>query len=235
MKKIYFAFILDEKLKKESVWIEYFNNIDSNLYELHSHCYKGSYRGSLKMNNLSTVRSTWRSTLLIHLEHFKQFLKTDCTHLIFVSESCLPIKSFDKFYDFIQPNISHLTGYQDQYVPNQFRRNEYKLYLKQFHIMTISEQWKCLARKHIEYLMQHEKTLIDYFNNHFGDNEHYQTLLYKNFKNELINYPLFYIRRKGGAHPVLYNDIDYNIINSNSFFCRKIHENTGTGLLSKII
>jgi len=223
--KITFAFLLKDKIHLESQWATYLEN--SNVL---AHCWSAKYRGTIPVNQVKTVLTNWAWTLLAHLELFKEFLKTDDTHICILSESCLPIKSKEELENYVEPDKSYFTGLNFNYRPNDYRQKAYKG-IKYFRKMAMHEQWTILSRKHVLILLEHEAQLIKEFGRKFADNEHYSGTYLNNlgYTDELVNAKIHYLTRKG-AHPTVYKILTQSqldrLANEGYFFLRKVDENT---------
>lgn len=99
--KIAFLFLLIDNPNFPELWDEYFKNIDSNKYSIYihpKHKNKHSWRPQNVIKNI--VKTSWGCIVSAYLELFKEAFKNKSNYkFITISESCLPIKSFDKLYE----------------------------------------------------------------------------------------------------------------------------------------
>lgn len=98
--KIGFCFIIKNEINNEKIWFDYFNNKDN--YELLIHC---SEENNLEyLNNLTdkiyinAVYTKWGCLQIVQNFLMEKCKELDCKKFIILSDSCLPIKSFDFFY-----------------------------------------------------------------------------------------------------------------------------------------
>lgn len=112
MKKIAFCFLVYDHINHEELWNIFFKGIDSQKYSIHVH-YKHDVQLKYFNNNklASCIPTQHGHISLIKAQNllFEEALKDEnTTHCIIVSNSCIPFKSFDKVYEFLDINYSYI-------------------------------------------------------------------------------------------------------------------------------
>lgn len=110
-KKIAFCFLIYDKINNEDLWHQLFQSIDTNKYNIYIH-YKENkplnYFEKYKLKN--TIDTCWGCLSVVEAQHLilKEALKdSENTHFIWLSQSCLPLKSFDYIYTNLNENKSY--------------------------------------------------------------------------------------------------------------------------------
>jgi hypothetical protein len=252
--KIAFCFLTVDDVKHADIWEQYFK-YGENKYSIYVH-----------PKNIDKVTSFFKKFIIKFNVKTKwgDISLTDATNLMFiealkdpankkiilVSDSCIPIKSFDFIYDKVMSNDNSWFNY---YKPNPenallhyWRIAKLPNFLKKKSL--VQEQWMILDRKHAIIIKDNYKKYRQYFNKNkliIPDECIFITILNylePNFKNELQfqehtrdqfkkhNYITFADWYDEGQlinsfHPQLYNKIEQNDIiqlkGKNSFFARK--------------
>lgn len=194
-KKLAFCFLIYDVINQEELWHDFLCNVDKSKYNIYIH-YKTQkelkYFEQYKLNNC--IETKWGDISLVHAQNLllKRALEDHNTHYIFVSQACIPVKSFDFIYNFLDLSYSYFNMTP---ASECFPRCTNLLKLKYFpknHIQKAS-QWCILKQSHAE-------LMINYDNDHsikkiFGsigipDEIAYITLIYHhNLQNELITTP----------------------------------------------
>lgn len=112
-KKIAFCFLIYDKINHESLWNSFFKNIDKNKYTIYIH-YKNNknlrYFDTYKLSNNKTIPTKWCGSSLVEAQLIllKEAIKDPNNHhFIFVSNSCIPVKSFDYIYNYLDTTKSY--------------------------------------------------------------------------------------------------------------------------------
>ena len=249
-KKIALCFLIYDKINHEDIWYKFLKNVDKNKYNIYIH-YKENkplkYFEQYKLKN--TVETSWCGDSLVKAQNIllkKAVKDKENQHFIFVSNSCIPIKTFNHIYAKLNPNFSYFNMSTPQ--TDKFR------YMKAYK----ASQWCILNRKHTKQILKNEKKLNDIFQKfkqkHIRgcpDEYSYITLLHHlNEKNNLIltenlsadavtftgwddmqNYKRFDKSKLSKSSPNSYTyicpeELNY-LLNSKSLFGRKFEENCG--------
>lgn len=147
-KKIAFCFLIYDKINNEEHWYKFFEKVDKKKYNIYIHFKKNKklkYFENMKINSLKDTN--WCGPSLVKAQNLllKEALRDkDNNHFIFISNSCLPIKSFDYIYNHLNINKSYFY--------------ETKSHTKYFDDMIAykSPQWCILNRKHSKLLISED-------------------------------------------------------------------------------
>lgn len=231
---ICFGFLIADTIYQEELWKLFFgNHVYTWDYRIYLHASSGNYNGSLNVEQVKTVKSSWEKTMLAQFELMRQFIQhTENTKLCLVSESCIPLLSFSELINNLNHNKSCFSGLKDPWwrVPHHWRviGNEMIKYCKGH------EQWWILDRRHIEIILNNEALLIKWFKNCNADNETYLGTFFnsRHLLNEdnFLNGKFTYTDWKSGTgfRPYTFNHIDEKVLqlSEGSYFLRKITPNT---------
>lgn len=198
MKKIAFLFLILDNPNFPKIWNSYFRN-NKNKYSIYIHPKFPEKTVWKKKNIIKNLHETsWGFITEAYLELLKEAYKDpDNYKFITISESCVPIQSFDKFYnDAINDNRSwiknmHITEYDKIKRIKPFKE---KLHYEKNIIKNYARF--CLNRDHVKLLLEKEKELNFFHKMHVGD-EFFLSVL-----QPLTNYKDF---------DVTFDDWDYTI------------------------
>jgi len=193
--KIAFIFLTIGEIKQYKIWELFFKS--AHNYNIYVHPKKPEeiqsfFKNYIIKNNVPTL---WGDVSLVHATNLliKEAMKDETNKkIILVSDSCIPIKTYDYIYkavfednkswfNYYSPNI--LEGSTTHY--NRIKSLD--PYIKDY--AYIHEQWMILDRQHAE-VLNNNTHYISYFvkDNLFPDEMYYITILHllnKNIKNEL--------------------------------------------------
>ena len=250
-KKIAFCFLIYDKMNNEEMWYNYFKNIDRNKYNIYIH-YKEDkpikYFEKYKLKH--TIDTCWGCLSVVQAQNLilKEALKdSDNQHFIWLSQSCIPIKSFDYIINNLDVNKSYFNIAPDKQV---FPRADPILkYIKKQYIKKAS--MPCvLNKKHANLIIKNEEKIDNWFKDVSNVDEIvYITLLHylKEINNLILtpnlsadaviftgwpdmdNYKNFEKSELTNNQPNCYSNIcdeelDY-LIKSKSLFARKFEDN----------
>lgn len=186
-KKIAFCFLIYDKINNEELWHTFFKNIDKNKYNIYIH-YKENkplkYFESYKIKDI--IPTKWCDNSLVKAQNIlveSAIKDSNNQHFIFVSNSCIPLKSFDYIYNTLDTNYS----YFNKAIP-YFK--EFSPSIKAYK----ASQWCILNRKHTQKILENYEilnTIFKIFKTKYvkacPDEYTYISLLYHlGLKNELI-------------------------------------------------
>jgi hypothetical protein len=253
-KKIAFLFLVYDKINHEELWKLFFDQDVSNRHSIYVH-YKNVFHTKYFHDCIldNCVDTKWGDISLVKAQNLllKEAMKDkDNLSFIFCSGSCIPLKTFDAVYNYINPCFSYFNIFpSEQCFP---RCNNAKKYVNVQHIQKAS-QWCILNREHVMSLLN-DDIYIKWFEDTIGDEHCYITYLcYKKYNHQLIlthdaieNATTFanwndgkYIY--GGRTYTLknYGNISVNellyLIKSRCLFGRKFDENCNLTLLKKVL
>lgn len=192
MRKIAFCFLIYDIINHEELWNIFFKNVDANLYNIYIH-YKFNkplkYFEKYKLNNC--IPTKWGCISLVKAQNLmlqKAMKDINNKHFIFISNSCIPFKSFKYVYDNLNEKYSYFNiKPQTQCFP---RCNNTLKFIDKMFIQKAS-QWCILNRKHTELMLKNLNYIIwfDYLGT-VGDEHCYITnIYYHNLQNEIIATP----------------------------------------------
>jgi len=191
-KKIAFCFLIYDNINHEELWYKFFKNVNKNKYNIYIHYKKNIPLKFFESNKIKNIVSTkWCGSSLIIAQNnlLKQAIKDpENKHFIFVSNSCIPLKSFNYIYNDLNQEYSYFNKLKIRSNIKQFDKS-----IKAYK----ASQWCILNRKHTNIILKSYnliKTLLNYFDNTnifkgFGcpDEYIYITVLYHlGLENELI-------------------------------------------------
>lgn len=188
MKKIAFCFLIYDIINLEEYWKVFFDKIDKNKYNIYIH-YKYDAKllffNDYKLKNcIKTDYNDMISLTKAFNVIFEEALKDENnSHFVLLSGSCIPMKSFDYIYNYLDTNYSYFNICpQEQCFPRA--NNAINFIDKKF--IQKAATWCILNRKHTDLLIR-DKRYIDWFNNCYGADEHayISALFYNNLENEL--------------------------------------------------
>jgi hypothetical protein len=192
MKKIAFCFLIYDIINHEELWNKFFNNVDTNLYNIYIH-YKFNkplkYFEKYKLDDC--IETKYGDITLVYAQNLllqKALDDYDNKHFIFISNSCIPLKSFRYVYNNLNKRYSYFNiTPQKQCFP---RCNNTMKFIDTKYIQKAS-QWCILNRKHTE-LMINNRQYIEWFNydTTVPDEHCYITnIFYNNLQDEIITTP----------------------------------------------
>ena len=214
MKKLAFCFLVYDRINHEELWQLFFKDADPQKYSIYIHYkdnvplkyfeqYKLQYCVSTQHGNISLVKA---QNLL-----FKEALKDPNTsHCIILSNSCIPFKSFDTVYKYLDPIYSYFNqGLNNHLFPrcNDVINHIGKKYIDK------SAQWCILNKKHAT-IVVNDTDYIEWFTHTYAPDEHaYITKLNTlNLQDELI---LTKNQSNNATTFINWDDMDYKFKSTN--------------------
>jgi hypothetical protein len=191
-KKIACCFLIYDKINNEELWYNFFKNIDKNKYNIYIH-YKENkplkYFEEYKLKE--TIDTCWGCLSIVQAQNLllKHALKDDKNqHFIWLSDSCIPLKSFDFIYNFLDINKSYFNIAPDNQVFP--RANNLLKFIKKENIKKASMP-SIINKKHSKLFVDNETNINKWFKNVGSVDENvYITLLHHfNLQNELVLTP----------------------------------------------
>lgn len=179
--KLAFCFMIYDDINLKSLWEKFFQNIDPNKYNIYIH-YKEDIDLGLFFNKYKLKRcvpTKWGDISLVRAQNllYKEALKDTLNYkFINLSQSCIPIKSFDFIYkELIKDDNSYINMCPQkacfprcnsliEFIP---REDVYK-----------SHQWMILNREHTSLCVWNEG-FISCFENISCPDEHFNVTLIK--------------------------------------------------------
>lgn len=185
MKKIAFLFLTIRDVNFPKIWDKYFAlNEDKISIYIHP---KYPSEAKWRTNNIiSNIKDTaWGFITRAYIELFKEAIKDkDNFKFITISESCVPIQSFDNLYNTL------LTDNYSWVKLMKITQYKYEVILKKTPGKFIHHYARmCLNRHHVKKLLINRKKLEFFHNMHIGD-EYFLSVLnpLKNYYNKEITF-----------------------------------------------
>lgn len=203
-KKIAFCFLIYDIINHEELWNNFFKDVDCAKYNIYIH-YKTNidlkYFNKYKLSNC--IETKWGDISLVKAQNLllEEAVKdNDNQHFIFISNSCIPLKTFDRII--LDENFSYfnmcpqeqcfprcnklLTSSNSSTPSNSSTLPSTSSNLPSKKHIQKSHQWCILNRKHTILLIT-ETDYLNWFQN-FGDEHCYITKLFtKDLTHEIIN------------------------------------------------
>ena len=190
MKVLGLCFLIYDVINHEKLWYYWLKNVDKKKYRIYIH-YKNNvelkYFEKYKLNNcIETKYGEYTITLAQNLM-MKEGIDV-CSHFIFLSGSCIPLKSFDSIYDELTVNRSYFNK-----APNKQcfpRCNNVLKYLNKEFIRKANTN-SIICNEHAKKIIDNEHFATKYFRRVISADEHIHIsiLYYLKLKNELILTP----------------------------------------------
>ena len=174
--KIAFLFLTIGDIHQPNVWTKYFKD-NQHKVSIYTHAKFPEKIVTPWLNVIPTVETAWGKITNAYYHLFQEAMKDpNNVKFVTISESCIPLKKFDAFYDTITEDIR--TSYVKFMKPSNYDIEDriktqpgyerYEPFIKHYARM-------CLSRYHVAKLLNEP---FDFFNNmHVGD-EFFLTLLH---------------------------------------------------------
>lgn len=231
MKKIALLFVIKNKINLPKIWLSFLNSVDPSKYNIYIH-YKEDvdigFFNEFKISNC--VPTSWGNILPAHDLLLRNALKDkNNKHFIFLSESTIPLKSFNFIFKYLNEKLSYFHKGTDTNRENC--RPVFKFINK--NLIKKTSDWYILNRKHAQFLIENQEYNI-WFKDAFQAAEHaYLTYLCaKGFESEISYETTTYVKwpkTKPARNPEFLDGIsqqELNLLCSSHFlFARKFSEN----------
>lgn len=259
-KKIAFCFLIYKEINHEDIWYEYFKKIDKNKYNIYIH-YKENvplkHFEQYKLDN--TIETCWGCLSIVQAQNLilKEAIKDQNNqHFVWLSDSCIPLKSFDYVYKYLDTSKSYYNKAPDSQVFP--RANNVLKYIDRKNIKK-ANMASIINRKHALLFVNNDNNISKWFNeiNNVDEIVYITLLFHNNLQNELIltpniaagsiicaqwadmkNYKVFKGSKKKNDYTYEYicpEELNY-LLNSKSLFARKFTKDCqGLELLKKKI
>jgi hypothetical protein len=155
MNKLAFLFLIYDAINHENIWFNFFNGISKARYNIYIH-YKTDdtldFFNEYKIKKSKTIDTKYADISIVKAQNIliREALKDkDNKHFIFLSGACIPLKSFNYIYNYLDTRYSyfHIAGADDCFPDCEVALK----YIPKHHIKKAS-QWCILNRKHGELL-----------------------------------------------------------------------------------
>ncbi len=171
--KIAFLFLIYGDINHEDMWYRFFKGVDKSKYSIYIH-YKFDtvlkYFEEYKLKNC--ISTNYGDISLVYAQQFllsKALEDESNTKFVFISNSCIPLKSFDYVYEKLTKNENSYFGISTGfYFPHSFING---LNFSTRDVCKAS-QWCILNREHAK-ICSSDKVLVYHFKNIFAPEEYY--------------------------------------------------------------
>lgn len=163
--KLAFCFLIYDKINHEDVWHEFFKNVTTDKYNIYIH-HKGNPKLKYFDKNIleNCLKTEWGKSSIVKAQSLlldTALKDKDNKMFIFLSGSCIPLKSFDYIFSYLNhENKSYFNkAPNSQCFPRCTKTTEYisKKYIKKANMMSI------LNRKHAQLVVENINTIIKWF------------------------------------------------------------------------
>lgn len=223
--------MIADRLNKSELWDKFFNQDTGNRHTVHVHA---KNRTSLQKHIIEEhIPSAWGTYSLVEIQNILlQHGYNDPKNYKFIllSESHIPVHSFDYVYKKLTENNCGYVGYGSDIVSNRFNTINNMLGWKREEWL-VSSQWCILNREHVSIILANKKIMRNIFEHSaVPDETAYVNVLnhYCGMKN-IINMNQTHVRfvpnTVGKLVPYIYTYLDQNTmtkIGKNHLFMRKI-------------
>lgn len=241
--KIGFLFMIYNKLEKEDLWYMFFKDIPKDKYSLYIHSkYTPEFENSFFNNFIIPERhdTEWGTYSLVNVQNklFKKAFDDDCYKYIILSDTHIPLHTFDFIYNFLTQN-------NNSYVYSFIIKKNSSIYnerfksinnIKKYNIdnFMYGNQWNILNKDHVEFLLTNEKEFEEIFKNSVIPDEYaYLNYFRENNKISMANIKTTFIsparsydkKYRPFPHTFDLDELNYNLlrkIKSSYLFMRKV-------------
>jgi hypothetical protein len=236
--KIAFAFLITDEINREESWFNFFNN--SNLdYEIIIHSkleLKLKYLIDITNNiYINEVETNWSKLQKVQNFLIEKAKDLNCDKVILLSNSCLPLKSIDYIFNYLNNNKNYIS-YSKPWWREDRKSN--------FIYVMGNHQWCIIDKLYYDIILSDEDRY--FYENYviFPEESYFSSILNKNgLLNEenVVNIKTTFVdwnRSPNGKSPYEfsdYNEFDKNLISklkldNNLLFIRKVNKNLNTEL-----
>ena len=176
--RIAFCFLIYDTINHEDLWDVFFTGVDPSLYSIHVH-YKtdvplGSRFESQKLPHC--IPTNWGDISLVKAQNLlleAALRDADTTHFVFISNSCIPLKSFAHVYGALtEKSVFNIWPHA-----HCFPRCDRALRFIARGNLQKAHQWCMLTRRHAQLMVDEAAAYMHWFD-FCGDEHCYISLLY---------------------------------------------------------
>ena len=255
MNKIGFCFIVNDNINNISIWEKFFEgNLEkANIY-IHSTHLDNINQDFVKKYQVNHhIPTKWGNLYDAIKLIYQEAIKNNDYKVVLLSDSTLPLKSFDFIYNLLMSNDDTYMYYQDAFPKTQRQKDTLIKSLKRyinnsnrcskfaynidFRHWFFNETWTILNNKHMKMIYQ-DTVILEYLQNGFCLDENYPSYLLSinnelsnvhNTKSTYVNWEQREHKGNGMYGPKTYNSVTSNDIelfkNKEYLFGRKFVDN----------
>lgn len=242
--KIAFCFLIKNKINYENIWFEYLKGHESLEIIIHSaEKIELDYLPSLTKNiYIKQVPTEWGRLLKVENFLMEKSKELNCDKCIFLSDSCLPVKSLSYIEDFLNNDFSYISN-RKPWVLSRF-----PVQIREYAYLMGNHQWIIIDKKHYDLFLS--SYLRHTFENDvfFPEESYHATVLQaNNLNNEdnvcniITTYTDWDRPTNYNRSPYVFNLDDYDttdlqkvLSNSEHLFIRKVAENGQTTFIDTL-
>tara|TARA_X000000950_G_scaffold286675_1_gene396297 strand:- start:1347 stop:2240 length:894 start_codon:yes stop_codon:yes gene_type:complete len=215
-----FCFLIYDKINYEDLWYSWFKNIDINKYKIYIH-----YKSNIKLKHFeehklrNCIQTNYADITLVKAQNLllQASVNDNCTHQIFLSNSCIPLKTFDYVYTKIIPRFSYFN-----LMPKNLRKHTKVIGYTNIKLYKIhkASQW-CILSSHHSKIILKDKNICESLRKCYAPDELvYLTILLEQYKNEIV---LTKQSSSGATTFTNWSDFDYLYPYKNSATLKNYH------------
>nr|QFG73712.1 MAG: core-2/I-branching enzyme [Megaviridae environmental sample] len=183
---IVFLFLTRGNLNHLARWQRFFKNVDKSKYIIITHTSKDvKLKSPLTNTNIRTVPTAWGKITHAIFELLKESLKYPATHVMLLSESCVPLYTFDYMHKYIKKQNKIIVNYlkidkwnikniHQQINSSHIKENKRNKFLK--NLVKHNANW-AMPIKYVKLLLKIPKKYIDIIHNMKNGDEYLFSLL----------------------------------------------------------
>lgn len=179
-KKIAFLFLIYGKIDHEDIWHDFFLQDTQNRYSIYIHYkYDKKLRFLEKFKIQNCVKTLWGNISIVKAQNLllQEAIKDDLNvHFVFLSGTCVPLKTFEYVYRFFNKNCEY-SYFNMRPDKSCFPRCKNALNFIDIKYIKKASQWCILSRRHAEILLR-SKEYFEWFKDTVGDEHCYISYLY---------------------------------------------------------
>jgi len=217
MQKLAYLFLIYDSINHEELWSQYFREADSMQYNIYIH-YKSQvplkHFEKYKLPKCVPTKYADISIVLAQNMLLEQALKdAENTHFIFLSNSCIPVKSFSYVSNYLEKEFSYFNLSPEKHIAEHNRGITLGQY---FSNVKKASQWCILNRTAAELLVKNlsEQELKRYFKNDNAIPDEYMYITYLMNSSEAKKLKLFNYESTNCPTFEFWNDKKYMFNNS---------------------
>jgi len=189
-KKIAFCFLIYDSINHEELWKKFFEKSTKSKYNIYIHYKENLPLKYFEENKLDhCIETAWGHKSLVQASNLlfkKAFDDTANYKFVLLSNSCIPLKSFDNVYDFLtKDNMGYVneSGYSDYY-------KDFDIYKRNPELFAKTSQWVILNREIVEKIGLVDDDVIEQNFNMYGPDEiyYYTWMKHHNLDDQVVKF-----------------------------------------------
>jgi hypothetical protein len=169
MRKVAFCFLIYDTVHHELLWHEFFQKGSPSQYTIQIHTKEEKTLSFFEKYKIPSIKTEYGTISIVAAQtRLLEYALRDpeVQHMIFLSQSCIPLKSFETIYNYLNPEKSYFTHEKQQAC---FPRCDSVVLEKKY--IQKQYQWCILNRKHAQLMVDHQE-YMKWFETIFAPDEH---------------------------------------------------------------